>query len=503
MKQLKIFVFALFIAAAQHVAGQTRLADSLKILIRSEAADTNKVNHLNSLGVELWGNLDTAFICSQSAWDLAKKIGWEKGAGKSLYMLGVFSFDKGNYTDALSYNEQALKVWERLEQEVREDEKREIKFLKARSIGEIGNAYYGIGNYPAALENHFKALKLNEEVGFEKGIGNCLGNIGNIYSEQKEFQKALDYYKRSLKSGQKLDNKYDVSIDLRNIAIVYNNMGNPGKSLEYAMMALAVSKNLNNHLEMANNLCCVGSAMQNQADSLMNKGASYKDVKEMYAKAREFFIQSLKLDDEEGNQLGAAMNYSNLGQVYLTQKNYPEAEKYLKRSLAIDSAIGSLQQIKYLHEGLSELYLQMGDYKRSLEHYKAFSAAKDSIFDEEKHKELTRHEMNYEFEKKEASMKAEEDKRTLLADADKKKQNIVILLISLVAIAVAVIAVIVARSLRVTRKQKMIIEQQKEIVEEKQREVIDSIKYAKRIQQSLLPTEKYIDKSLERLKSGK
>jgi hypothetical protein len=68
--------------------------------------------------------------------------------------------------------------------------------------------------------------------------------------------------------------------------------------------------------------------------------------------------------------------------------------------------------------------------------------------------------------------------------------------------------------LRTTRKQRHIIEQQKNLVakqkqeaeyqkylvEEKQKEIIDSIKYAKRIQQSLLPTDKYIGKSLNRLK---
>lgn len=45
-----------------------------------------------------------------------------------------------------------------------------------------------------------------------------------------------------------------------------------------------------------------------------------------------------------------------------------------------------------------------------------------------------------------------------------------------------------------------IIEAQKHIVEEKQKEIIDSINYAKRIQQSQLPTEKYITKSINRLK---
>jgi hypothetical protein len=43
------------------------------------------------------------------------------------------------------------------------------------------------------------------------------------------------------------------------------------------------------------------------------------------------------------------------------------------------------------------------------------------------------------------------------------------------------------------------ISKQKEIVEEKHKEIKDSINYAKRIQQSQLPTEKYINKSLKRL----
>lgn len=44
------------------------------------------------------------------------------------------------------------------------------------------------------------------------------------------------------------------------------------------------------------------------------------------------------------------------------------------------------------------------------------------------------------------------------------------------------------------------IELQHQALEEKQKEIIDSITYAKRIQNSLMPTEKYIDGSIKRLK---
>ena len=53
----------------------------------------------------------------------------------------------------------------------------------------------------------------------------------------------------------------------------------------------------------------------------------------------------------------------------------------------------------------------------------------------------------------------------------------------------------------VIQKQKTLVEHQKLLVDEKQKEILDSIRYAKRIQQSLLPTEKFIDRVLKNNKS--
>ena len=65
-----------------------------------------------------------------------------------------------------------------------------------------------------------------------------------------------------------------------------------------------------------------------------------------------------------------------------------------------------------------------------------------------------------------------------------------------------VLGAFIFRAFRQKQKVNLIISKQKELVEEKQREILDSIHYAKRIQQSLLPTEKYIDKNINRLKKS-
>ena len=124
---------------------------------------------------------------------------------------------------------------------------------------------------------------------------------------------------------------------------------------------------------------------------------------------------------------------------------------------------------------------------------------KDTLFNADKNKEITRKEMNYEFEKKEAAQKAEQEKQQAVAEADKKKQQVILYSVISGLLIVLIFAGFIFRALRITQKQKKLIEEQKKLVEEKQKEILDSIHYAKRIQTALLPTEKYIDKTLKRL----
>lgn len=65
---------------------------------------------------------------------------------------------------------------------------------------------------------------------------------------------------------------------------------------------------------------------------------------------------------------------------------------------------------------------------------------------------------------------------------------------------IIVIALIALKLLRTNRKNNKILKAQKEIIEEKNKDITDSIYYARRIQRSLLPPEKYIQKNIDRLK---
>ena len=98
-----------------------------------------------------------------------------------------------------------------------------------------------------------------------------------------------------------------------------------------------------------------------------------------------------------------------------------------------------------------------------------------------------------------AATQLEQEKKEAIAQAESKKQQIIIWSICAILVLVFVFAVFVYRSFLQKQKINIEITQQKHMIEEKQKEILDSIHYAKRIQTALLTSERYIDKNLNKL----
>ena len=194
-------------------------------------------------------------------------------------------------------------------------------------------------------------------------------------------------------------------------------------------------------------------------------------------------------------------------------KKYTKAEKYLLKGLKLNKASGLLEGELQAESSLSSLYAETKRHELALEHYKNAMNIKDTLFNQEKNTEITRKEMSYDFEKKEAVAdavhKAELKNQNVISEEKSRKQSIITWTVVFGLLLVLVFAGYIFRTLKITRKQKRIIELQKiEVenqklkVEEHQKEMIDSITYARRIQRSLLPSEKYIEKTMVRLKKN-
>ena len=78
-----------------------------------------------------------------------------------------------------------------------------------------------------------------------------------------------------------------------------------------------------------------------------------------------------------------------------------------------------------------------------------------------------------------------------------EKQTVITYSIAVGLILLLMFSIFVYNRLQITKRQKNIIEEQKKLVEVKQKEILDSINYAKRIQGAILPSERIINETLK------
>ena len=483
-----------FLLSSTSFFAQNRSLDSLQGLLNTDKNDTNKIIHCTNLSWEF--NKMGIFDSSISYANLAIKIGnsilqnnsvpqilktAKKKQASAYYIIGIACNNMGYFNEAIKNFETALKLNQIIDG----------KMGIGNAYSGIGLAYFYQGNYSEALKNQFSALKIRESIGDKQGTAASLGNIGNIYFYQTDYPNALKWQEDALRIYMEIGDK-------RGVALSYNNLGN------VYLYQKNYTDALKNYTFCMNSMEDMGDK-EGMAGSLNNLGSVYESQGN-HDDAIKQFNAALKLMEEMGEKNGIAGCYSNIGTSYLNQKKYDDAKRYLAKAKELSIEIGYKESLSDIYKALADIDSATGNFKGAFENHKLFMLYRDSLDNEETRKKTIQTQMTYDFEKKEAVANAEHKKelenQASLSNEKSRKQIIIIGFVVFGFLLVVLFSGFIFRSLRITRKQKAMIEIQKNIVEEKQKEILDSIHYAKRIQKSLLPTERYIDKNLSRLKEN-
>ncbi|MEZ4772584.1 MAG: adenylate/guanylate cyclase domain-containing protein [Bacteroidia bacterium] len=341
---------------------------------------------------------DTAAILAEALHTYAKKQHYPKASATGYKLQGMANYVLGNYPQALEYFQKSLAI---------QEEPGDKKGI-AKNLNNIGLIYMSQGNYPRALEYLQKSQAIKEELGDKKSIATSLGNIGLIYHEQGNYPRALEYYQKSLAIKEELGDKKSIAGGLVNIGIIYYGQGNYPSALEYYQKSLTIFEELGDKIGIATSLGNIGHIYSDQGNSPL---------------ALEYYQKSLVTGEELGDKNGMADILSNIGIHYKKEGKNLSALKYCQRGLALAEEIGALDLQKEACQCLYNTYKTMGKDKNALAYYEQMIAVRDSLFNEENTKKLTQLEMQYEFDKKEATTKAEQEKKDALAAQELNRQT--------------------------------------------------------------------------------
>ncbi len=454
--------------------------DSLMKSYKSSKKDTVLFNRIFSDSKDLrsLGRYDDALIILtlSKKWVFTEKSirhhgSWYFNNGLTYDYSGIFDSAFVNYNKALPY---FIKIGK--------------KYYEAQVYSNMGIAYLYKGESKNALKELLKALKISERYKYDDITSTVTTNLGGIYFNLGDYDKAYRCFMKQINKGNE-NNQGVISSSYYNIGMIHFKRNQLDSSEYYLDLNYSMSEKLNDKMSMADALAGLGAVKRRQGK---------------YDEAADNYQRSMKLMHE----LDATMSYHlylNASLLYAQLQNKKLALAYHDTAVMIANKSPSMEKKASIVHSLAQVYGSFGDYKNAYSELLKYTELNDSIYSDANTKEIENLKMEHDLEKKEnevklnEKIKREKQKAKLEAEAaaqDKRNKSIIIGVVAF-AILIVVFALIVYRRFQISKKQNRIIElqkkevmHQKEIVEEKNKEIVDSINYAKRLQEAILPSEK-------------
>lgn len=384
--------------------------------------------------------------------------------------LNALSYEERNRNPAFSlqHAQKALQL----------SEKNNYKKGKADALNNLGFYYVQITEHEKSLEYLLQALELQEEINNEVGIANAHYNLAVLQIRYANFTLALDDLHKCIPIREKLKDQAGLALCYFQSAYINEIFGHDDEALDNIQKGLDIREKLNDRIGIAAlyNLKAKVYTRQNKFDEarqIVDKALSLRspsdEIRGYFASAftkveleikclnlgvaKKLSVDGLKIATEHKEWFGVMRYNMTTGKIALLENECEKARWYFLETLKIAEE-RKFNSIKYeVYELLSDLSVKTGDFITALDYYKKFHTLKEEVLNAQSSSRLKSVQLMNQIESSKREAELERVKNVDLKNAFKE-------------------------------------------IEEKNREILDSIKYASRIQRALLPSDFYIERYL-------
>ncbi len=452
-----IYLVFVFFGLAKNLFAQ---ADTLMVQMKiDEARSLFSANPKKSLGSAFQAN------------NLAMASENKRLIAFSLNTIGSAYNYIGNNDSAIYYHEQALAFQESIHDDLG----------IGRSLTNIGIAYTTNGLNDKAIKCFLEAERKFTKVKFDIGLSKLYNSMGALFYNINDFNNSITYYKKGIAISKKLDDvvlNYSLKINLAN---VYGSINQPKEALalyKESYFAIKADSNYSNLIMVCNNICHEYLVLEN------------------FTLAKHYSDEALSIIEKyEIEDYLKTTTFSNQADILAHDGRFAEAVMFVDSALSMLKNLPDFNKEIGLKYQLGKMLHKLGNDERSYEVLVDALNLKDTLYNKNLKEKLSEINTVHEVEKKESQIQS-------LNDAQIKQKTINYLLIGVACISFVAIIILIT-SYRRKKKDNDIIQLQKneviiksKLVEEKQKEILDSINYAKRIQYSLLASDKLLKENL-------
>jgi len=308
--------------------------------------------------------------------NLSESIDWQKA--EAIRKEGHVYFNKKEYGSALTKYKASLDSFISISDSAR----------IAKCYNNIGNSQLFLGNNKAAIGAFYKAIEINRLLGnYKVLVGNFI-NLAVYYTEQNEFKLAVKYYFEA-KDNIALSN------DPTYLTPVYFGLANILANPKYEEKNYSLAK---------------GYYLKSLERYTINQDSSkissvYNNLGLLYSVQLEldsslyYYTQSEKIKESTGDQIGLITTFLNIGNIYMEQGNYGMALSYLDKGEKLALRFDDELNYHRIIASILKCKINLGELDQADSIYEIYNSLNDSIYDQEKAKNLKELEVLYETEK--------------------------------------------------------------------------------------------------------
>jgi tetratricopeptide (TPR) repeat protein len=502
-----IFVIALFTCSI--TLGQTKYLDSLKnALQKSVSSDTMRVFQYNEIAwTYLDFSLDSTYFYLHKGLRLAKKKNYPNGMMDSKNTLGIYYRLNSRYPEAIKTYEELIQL--------RKKHHQDDKLVGAYS--NLGSVYFEMGSYALALKNYQKSIDIAKEQQDTDNVLVLYANIGSAYKSIGLYDQAIQAFQEGLTLNKTIKNEELEGQLYLNLGTVYHErlmyeqgikfnliakdkmekVGNY-RLLETVLFNLGIDYRATKQFEKARGVLIEFKKVAEQLDeediwlSYYQSEANYfSDVKK-YPEALKAAEMAEKMSNREANLLSFAEVQLTKATVYFQIGKHELAIKQAEVALEAFNDTEDLNAQIRAYSTLSEFYQKSGNYQKALEYYETANSLKEKMDLEAVTNQIATLNSLNELDRKEQDLALSKQTNQRISAENQRKSNLILGLFLIAGLIVISLGISFKSNQQKKKANALLnqqnekIEAQKSVIEEKQTEILGSIHYAKRIQESLL-----------------
>lgn len=374
---LSVILLVLLAQNTADIIAQTREIDSLQTLLKSTLQhDTTRIHILLDLARLLYSqNPAQMERVSREALNISERAGYQKGIANGLLQVGRSLHVRSRYTEAMDYINQAKERFDGLH---------DTSGIAA-TFHATGNIHLEQANYDDALRAFLNALSLREQLGDKRGMSNTMNNLGILYKQQGKLDNALMYYQQALALAEQMQRPSALATATNNIGLLYKELKQYDSAEVYLRRSLAIEESI--------------GRKQGITMSIHNLGVLY-GLREKNDSALIFLWRSLALKRQTNEQQSIIQTLNELSVVQLHIRDYAGAISSATEALEIAQSIKTKADIKTAAEHLADAYKAQGKFQEALQYRELAMQYRDSVFSEEKERQMSRLETKYQLSKK-------------------------------------------------------------------------------------------------------